>query len=85
MLKTGIRNTMTIKQKYGYTPPIRKNVSNDCKRAVAYVFDEGNSAVQHPVHVFYATKYVKSKWHETQKFVFEWRHVRFFAMWHWLK
>ena len=85
MLKTGIRNTITVKQKYGYTPPIRKNVSNDCKRAVAYVFDEGNSAVQHPIHVFYATKYVKSKWHETQKFVFEWRHVRFFAMWHWLK
>lgn len=84
MLKTGIRNTLIIKKKFGYTPPIRKKVSEACRRAVAFVFDEGGSGVQHPIHVFYATKYAKGKWHNTQKFIIEYAHVRFFAMWRYL-
>ena len=46
MEKLGTRNTMVVKKKYGYTAPIKTNVSANVKRAVAFVFDDGGSAVQ---------------------------------------
>lgn len=79
MKRSGTRNTMVIKKKYGYTAPVKTNVSENVKRAVAFVFDEGGSAAQHEILYFYAFNLVKSSWHESQKFVLQFQNCRFFA------
>ena len=55
-----------------YTP------SATCKQVISYIFDQGGSAVQHRVRVFYATNYCSSPWHEAQNFVCQYEYVRFF-------
>ena len=79
MVKEGTNSAMVIKRKYGYTAPVRKTVSSTVKQAVAYVFDEGGSGVQHPIYYFYASNLVRGKWHETQKFIVQHKAVRFFS------
>lgn len=79
MIKEGTNSTSVIKRKYGYTAPVRRSVTQDVKRAVAFVFDEGGSGVQHPIYYFYASNLVKGKWHETQNFVVQRHAVRFFS------
>ena len=79
MKRSGTRNTMVIKKKYGYTAPVKTNISENVKRAVAFVFDEGGSAAQHEILYFYAFNLTKSSWHESQKFVLQFQNCRFFA------
>lgn len=79
MIKEGTNSAAQIKRKYGYTAPIKRSVSQTVKDAVAYVFDEGGSGVQHPIYYFYASNLVRGKWHETQQFVIQRKAVRFFA------
>lgn len=79
MLKEGTNSTAVIKRKYGYTAAIKRNVSNTVKQAVAFVFDQGGSGVQHPIYYFYASNLARGKWHETQKFVVQRKAVRFFS------
>lgn len=79
MVKSGTNSAAVIKRKYGYTAPVRKRVTQDVKRAVAFVFDEGGSGVQHPIYYFYASNLVRGRWHETQKFVVQRKAVRFFS------
>ncbi len=79
MIRSGTNSAAVIKRKYGYTAPVRKKVSKNVKRAVAFVFDEGGSGVQHPIYYFYASNIVKSRWHETQKFIVQRKAVRFFS------
>ena len=81
MIQSGTNSTARIKQEYGYTAPIRTDVTDNVKRAVAFVFDEGGSGVQHPIYYFYASNLVNSKWHETQKFITQVHAVRFFSSW----
>lgn len=47
----------------------KENVSEDTKKAVRAVFDEGYRVVNEPILYFYAPKYCTSKWHETQTHV----------------
>lgn len=79
MEKLGTRNTMVVKKKYGYTAPIKTNVSANVKRAVAFVFDDGGSAVQHEILYFYAFNLAKGTFHETQRFVIQFQNCRFFG------
>ena len=79
MVKSGTNSAAVIKRKYGYTAPVRKKVTKDVKRAVAFVFDEGGSGVQHPIYYFYASNLVRGRWHETQKFIVQRKAVRFFS------
>lgn len=79
MVKEGTNSTAVIKKRYGYTAPIKRNVSKTVKQAVAFVFDEGGSGVQHPIYYFYASNLVRGKWHETQKFIVQRNAVRFFS------
>ena len=51
-----------------------------CKEVVNYIFDQGGSAVQHSVRVFYASDICSSEWHESQEFVCAYGAVRFFDM-----
>ena len=52
--------------------------SATAKEVVNYIFDEGNSAVQHNIRIFYATNMCSSSWHEAQEFVCQYNYVRFF-------
>ncbi len=47
----------------------KDKVSEETKQAVRMVFDEGHQIVDEPILYFYAPKYVKGKWHETQTHV----------------
>lgn len=79
MVKSGTNSAAVIKRTYGYTAPVRRKVTQDVKKAVAFVFDEGGSGVQHPIYFFYASNLVRGRWHETQKFVVQRKAVRFFS------
>lgn len=57
----------------------KENVSDETKRAVREVFDNGYQVVTEPILYFYAPKLCTSKWHETQNFVIEHGCHRFFA------
>lgn len=47
----------------------KENVSDDTRKAVYEVFDNGYKVVDEPILYFYAPKYCTSKWHETQTHV----------------
>ena len=64
-------------QYYGYI----NSTNEDVERAIEYIFDEGNSAVQHRILVMYTTNLCSGEWHETQNFVIQYKSVRFFDMW----
>lgn len=55
-----------------YTP------SSTAKEVVNYIFDQGGSAVQHSIRVFYASDICSSSWHEAQDYVCSYGYVRFF-------
>lgn len=59
----------------------RENPSDSVKRAVSAVFDDGYKVTDEFVLYFYAPKYSKGKWHETQRFVIELGGHRFFTVW----
>lgn len=77
----------------GYTPQqLRKDSQYDgfnnhpedypeVKKAVKAVFDNGVMITEENILWFYAPKWCKSSWHESQKFVFEIGGHRFFAPW----
>lgn len=79
MVKTGCYNAQQIARDWGYTAKSRSQVSNEVKQAVAYVFDQGGSAVQHEIYYFYASHLIYSSWHESQHFVVEYGGCRFFS------
>ncbi|MCH5304406.1 MAG: CHAP domain-containing protein [Ruminococcus sp.] len=43
--------------------------SEDAKKAVKFIFDQGGYVVKHRILYFYNPKLCKSKWHETQVFI----------------
>lgn len=49
-----------------------------CKEVVSYIFDQGGSAVQHRIQVFYASDICTSDWHESQIYVCSYGYQRFF-------
>lgn len=57
------------------------NPSESVKNAVSEVFDNGYKVTNEYILYFYAPKYCRGKWHETQKFVTEVGGHRFFAEW----
>lgn len=62
---------------YGYTS-IRKEPSDDVRRAVAAVFDDGYRPTDAPILYFYAPELCESEWHEAQTLGFECNGHRFF-------
>ena len=78
-LKDGIQPS-EVRTKYKYSG-WNENPSDDVKNAVSEVFDRGYKAVDEYILYFYAPKYARGTWHETQKFVIELGGHRFFAEW----
>lgn len=64
----------------GYVAPLSKAPSDEVKEVVKFIFDQGGSAVEHRVQVFYAANICSSGWHESQEFIYQSGYVRFFDM-----
>ena len=64
----------------GYYGSMSITPSQTCKEAISYIFDDGGSAVQHSIRVFYASNYCTSSWHEAQQYVCSYGYVRFFDL-----
>ena len=62
----------------GYYGSTSITPSQTAKEVVNYIFDQGGSAVQHNIRIFYATNMCSSSWHEAQEFVVQYNYVRFF-------
>lgn len=78
-LKDGLQPS-EVRTKYKYSG-WNTDVTDSVKEAVSAVFDDNYKVTEEEVMYFYAPKYCKSRWHETQKFVTEVGGHRFFAEW----
>lgn len=77
-LKGNYTSVSQLKSDYGYCGVTSITPSQSCKDAVSFIFDQGGSAVQHRILVYYATNYCQSDWHESQNFVCQVNYQRFF-------
>ncbi len=64
----------------GYYGSTSITPSQTAKDVVSYIFDQGGSAVQHSIRVFYASNLCSSPWHEAQEYVCSYGYVRYFDM-----
>lgn len=62
----------------GYYGSTSMAPSDTAMEVVNYIFDQGGSAVQHDIRIFYASDMCSSAWHEAQEFVVQYNYVRFF-------
>lgn len=65
----------------GYYGSTSITPSQTAKEVVNYIFDQGGSAVQHSIRVFYASNLCSSPWHESQQYVCSYGYVRYFDLW----
>jgi spore germination cell wall hydrolase CwlJ-like protein/DNA-directed RNA polymerase subunit RPC12/RpoP len=75
-LKDGIRPDEAV-EVYQYSAN-RPKPTDSVKKAVAAVFDQGETVTEEPILYFYAPAWCTSKWHESQIFVLEYGGHRFF-------
>lgn len=78
MMYKGYNSVESVRVSCKYSGSISIEPSDDVKRAVAFIFDDGGYAVRHRIFYFYAFKWCKSSWHETQPFVIQYGGHRFF-------
>lgn len=64
-----------------YTGSTTKGTSEECKQAVAYIFDENHDAVQHRLMYMYNPNMVQSAFHESQNYIMSYQEIRFFDRW----
>ena len=76
----GYSSVIDVINQNGYYGSTSITPSETCKEVVSYIFDQGGSAVQHRIRVFYASNYCYSAWHEAQTYVCSSGYVRFFDM-----
>lgn len=69
-----------VKKQYGYYG-WHNSPSESVKDAVSAVFDNGYKITDELILYFYAPKYSRGSWHETQKFVIQVGGHKFFAEW----
>lgn len=81
MIMKDIGSVDEIRRTMKYSGSIKKEPNEDVKEAVKYIFDDGGIAVKHKIIYFYAPKLVKSKFHESQQFIVEYKGHRFFSPW----
>ena len=81
MLLDNCYDVMTIKQTHEYSGKLDTEPNEDVKKACALIFDDGGMAVKHQLVYFYAPGLVESEFHESQKFVVQYKGHRFFDRW----
>lgn len=55
--------------------------ADNVRRAVSQIFDDEDFITDETILYFYAPAYGYSRWHESQKFIFEIGATKFFALW----
>lgn len=81
MLYEGFDSVAEVRTKFQYAGSIYRGTSDLVKEVVAYIFDEGGYAVEHPILYFYAPRNgepTQDGFHETQVFVVQYNRSRFF-------
>ncbi len=79
MVIDGYETVAEVRVRMKYSGSITRTPNEDVIKAVAYIFDEGGYAVQHPMLYFYYSRNgIKKGFHETQEFVVEYKDHRFF-------
>lgn len=78
MVYKGFDTVAEVRKALKYSGSIKKEPNQNVLDAVSYIFDDGGCAVKHRVYYFYAYKWSKSKWHETQNFIIQYGGHRFF-------
>lgn len=81
-VRGGYSDIASVISNHGYYGTQSITPTQECKDVVNYIFDQGGSAVQHRVLVFYASNYCSSSWHESQNFIVQHGYVRFFDCWY---
>ena len=76
----GYSSVADVIRQNGYYGSMSITPDQTCKDVVSYIFDQGGSAVQHSIRVFYASNYCTSSWHEAQQFVCSYGYVRYFDL-----
>lgn len=74
----GYDSVEAVRQGCKYSGSIDKKPNQNVKDAVAFIFDDGGYAVKHKIFYFYAYKWCKSSWHETQTLIVQHGGHRFF-------
>lgn len=74
----GIDSVQDVIIELKYSGSLNKKPTEEVKQAVSYIFDEGKNAVQHRILYFYAPKIVKSKFHESQNYIYSHKGHKFF-------
>lgn len=64
-----------------YTGSTERGTSEECRQAVAYIFDENHDAVQHRLMYMYNPNMVQSAFHESQNYILTYEVIRFFDRW----
>ena len=77
MVRSNTTSIDEIISDYGYYGSTATEPNSAVKEAVSFIFDQGGSAVDHRIIVFYIGQ---SAWHETQTFVTEYCGMRFFDL-----
>ena len=75
----GFSTVAKVREALKYSGNINNVPNDDTLNAVSYIFDNGGCAVKHKIFYFYAFHRIKSKWHESQKFIIEVGNHRFFS------
>lgn len=79
MTYQGYKTVAEVRSKMKYSGSVSRKPNSDVIKAVAYIFDEGGYAVQHPMLYFYYSRNgIKKGFHETQEFVVQYKDHRFF-------
>ena len=77
----GFKTVEEVIKKCHYTGSTDIGTSDECRRAVHYIFDENRDAVQHRIMYMYNPYMVQSAFHESQNFILSFAGVRFFDRW----
>lgn len=81
MVYEGIYSVQDVIIRKAYSGSLNREPNQTVKDAVSYVFDQGGNAVQHKIIYFYAPRIVDSNFHESQKFIIEYKGHKFFSPW----
>lgn len=77
----GYSSVDSVRVNCGYYGSLSVAPSAEARAAVAYIFDQGGSAVQHTIRYFYAYTWSSSSWHETMNHIVTYGDHKFFDKW----
>ena len=77
----GFDSIESVRTNCGYSAKLTREPNQNVIDAVNFIFDEGGYAVKHRILYFYAPKYSKGTFHNTQNNIIDYGGHRFFDRW----